>query len=104
MEQRDYPQVYKDLIGAKLALETHGWCRNAAQLPTGEMCVGGALAYAISGDALQWGKRVNEALWTLGNYLGCACPVDWNNEVCKGRQEMLDALQGAADKVLEGVR
>ncbi len=77
-------------------IERQGWCGEGARNPAGGVCLIVALTDAWRGirdcddDRLHWA-----AVDQLEKYLGM-CPIHWNENVCRSKEQAVAALRGAA--------
>ncbi len=88
--------VADNLDGAADYIEKHGWWRGPAGFgPQGQACALNALFNARSE------LTIMQALYCLRKHVGGRVPT-WNDAPGRTKQEVLDALRGAAKRVRMG--
>ncbi len=88
------------LLDAADILERDGWCRHRLQDPLGRMCLYGAIIKAHNERAKNAPFIEGGSVNRLQKYLSRDGEIDniadWNDGICGGKEEAIQALRGAA--------
>ena len=94
--------VAQTLRDAAVYIREHGWCQNALDMPDGSVCVLGALQIVDHGfPSSKLNSGVPKAFWALHQHLDRDA-VKYNNDDGRTKEEVIAALEGAADAVEQG--
>ena len=88
----DIDPAGKILLNAADRLLRHGWCQGYLSDGSGRNCMVGAIQKSAAAHVEGYG----EAFRRLSDYLRTVAIVDWNDTVCKSKEEAIDALRAAA--------
>jgi hypothetical protein len=86
------PKVYN---AAAAAIEKHGHSKGLLVRGDGSMCLWGAMAFAMTGDA-RMGSSTVLMVDHLAEFIGGENPIKWNNDPQRTKTEVVDLLRHAA--------
>ncbi len=84
------------LLEAALYLNTHGWTRGTFKNQLGQVCIMGAFACIVP-DMPDRQAAIFTALCEFERYVGQST-ASWNDQPHRTKEEVIAALEGAANK------
>jgi hypothetical protein len=91
----DLDTVGRVLWSAADYMDEHGWYGHGALGPKGEVCMVSAISKAYGVEQI-FGPVRDEAYERVRKHLGVRGIVNWNDEVCRSKEQAVAALRGAA--------
>lgn len=105
-----FPQVVRDLLGAKQVMQERGHTKHQLVSETGRVCLNGALGVATGEMTLPWGrvpwcewKGDGERVSAAGSFVREIIdysPIAWNNERARTQAEVEQMFDDAASLAL----
>jgi hypothetical protein len=94
--ETEIDEAGKILLDTADYIERHGWCQNVYQNGLGNVCIMGALSRIVHRPVQLPEGRIMEILPRLTKYLGVTRVDSWNDAPGRTKEQVVDALRGAA--------